>query len=258
MLWEVSLASAFRVWSAMEAFGCRPVGPHCDLDAGESGGLRQQSSWSCPRSGWVVSERRLREHASRDRRAQYVGTAVFGAIIGGTTTQAADQLRNRAALAGALARPINHAQYENADLALQASTLAHGIAETQPFIDGNKRVALVMMLTFLELNGSRVQASDRELADWINRLQRWHVAARDCRGRSRAPHGRRVKACPQPCPELGNSDLTQPARAAAIACPLRARKGQPAAAAESRGRKHESVGENQSRVPSHKSVIAIR
>lgn len=92
---------------------------------------------------------------------------IFGAIIGGTATQAADQLRDRAALAGALARPINYAQYGNADLALQAATLAHGIAETQPFIDGNKRAALVVMLTFLEINGSRVQASDRELADWI-------------------------------------------------------------------------------------------
>ena len=54
---------------------------------------------------------------------------IFGAIIGATATQAADQLRDRAALAGALARPINYAQYENADLALQAATLAHGIAE---------------------------------------------------------------------------------------------------------------------------------
>jgi prophage maintenance system killer protein len=27
--------------------------------------------------------------------------------------------------------------------------LAHGIAETQPFVDGNKRTALVAMLTFL-------------------------------------------------------------------------------------------------------------
>jgi len=92
---------------------------------------------------------------------------IFGAIIGGTATQAADQLRDRAALEGALARPINYAQYENADLALQAATLAHGIAETQPFIDGNKRVALVAMLTFLELNGYGLGATDRELANWI-------------------------------------------------------------------------------------------
>jgi death on curing protein len=31
--------------------------------------------------------------------------------------------------------------------------------------DGNKRTALVAMLTFLEINGFRVKASDHELAD---------------------------------------------------------------------------------------------
>ncbi len=92
---------------------------------------------------------------------------IFGAIIGGTATQAADQLRDRAALEGALARPVNYAEYEGADLALQAAMVAHGIAETQPFIDGNKRAALVVMLTFLEINGGSVEATDRELADWI-------------------------------------------------------------------------------------------
>lgn len=42
-----------------------------------------------------------------------------------------------------------------------------GIADGQFFIDGNKRLALVAMLTFLEVNGSAVDASDPELADWI-------------------------------------------------------------------------------------------
>lgn len=92
---------------------------------------------------------------------------IFAAIIGGSTQQAADQLRSPAALAGALGRPASYAHYEQADLALQAVVLAHGIAETQAFLDGNKRVALVSMLTFLELNGCRVKATDRELADWI-------------------------------------------------------------------------------------------
>jgi hypothetical protein len=32
-------------------------------------------------------------------------------------------------------------------LALQAAVLAHGIAESQAFIDANKRLALVAMLT---------------------------------------------------------------------------------------------------------------
>ena len=81
--------------------------------------------------------------------------------------QAADQLRDRAGLESALGRPRNYLLYEQADLALQAAALAHGIAESQTFIDGNKRLALVAMLTFLEINGLAVDAPDPELAKWI-------------------------------------------------------------------------------------------
>jgi death-on-curing protein len=92
---------------------------------------------------------------------------LYAAIIEGTVTQARDQLRNLAGLESALARPRIHAHYENADLALQAAVLAHGIAEGQPFIDGNKRLALVAMLTFVEINGQPIEATDPELAEWI-------------------------------------------------------------------------------------------
>lgn len=91
----------------------------------------------------------------------------FGAIIGGTPEQAADQLRDRGALEGALARPQMHGHYEGSDIALQGAVLAHGIAESQSFIDGNKRAALIAMLTFLEINGVVVEATDQELARWI-------------------------------------------------------------------------------------------
>jgi death on curing protein len=50
---------------------------------------------------------------------------------------------------------------------MEAAVLAHGIAEGQCFIDGNKRLALAAMLTFLELNGYRVNAPDPDLASWI-------------------------------------------------------------------------------------------
>lgn len=92
---------------------------------------------------------------------------LFAAIIDGTPRQAADHLRNQPGLEGALARPATYAHYQNADLAPQAAVLAHGIAEGQFFVDGNKRLALVAMLTFLEVNGFRVEASDPELAEWI-------------------------------------------------------------------------------------------
>lgn len=92
---------------------------------------------------------------------------LYAAIIGATVSEAGDQLRNRSGLESALARPRSYARYEDADLALQAAVLAHGVAEGQTFIDGNKRLAFVAMLTFLEVNGQRVEASDPELADWI-------------------------------------------------------------------------------------------
>ena len=77
------------------------------------------------------------------------------------------QLRDVRGLEGALARPAAYAHYEQGDLAMQAAVLAHGIAEGQFFLDGNKRLALVAMLTFLEVNGYRVSATDPELARWI-------------------------------------------------------------------------------------------
>ena len=92
---------------------------------------------------------------------------LYAAILHATPAQAADHLRNRPGLEGALARPAMYAHYQQADLALQAAVLAHGIAESQFFVDGNKRIALVAMLTFLEINGYRIKASDPELADWI-------------------------------------------------------------------------------------------
>lgn len=92
---------------------------------------------------------------------------LYAAVIGATPEQAFDQLRDPGALEGALGRPPTYAHYADADLALQAAVLAHGVAEAQAFIDANKRLALVSMLTFLELNGFLLEASDPELAEWI-------------------------------------------------------------------------------------------
>ena len=49
---------------------------------------------------------------------------LYAAIIGGTTGQAADQLRDQPGLESALGRPRNYAHYQEADLALQAARLA--------------------------------------------------------------------------------------------------------------------------------------
>lgn len=93
-------------------------------------------------------------------------------LFGLTVQQAADRLRSRPVLEGAVERPHHHAHYAGADLADQAAFLAHGIAEGQPFIDGNKRTALLAMLLFLSANGSAVSVTQAELADQILRLSK--------------------------------------------------------------------------------------
>lgn len=55
---------------------------------------------------------------------------------------------------------------------MQAAVLAHGIAETQPFVEGNKRTALVALATFLLLNGCTLAASQDERMAWMIALSR--------------------------------------------------------------------------------------
>jgi death-on-curing family protein len=78
---------------------------------------------------------------------------IHGRIFDMDPAVARDQLRDPGALESALGRPQNHAAYQGADLAAQAAVLAHGVAQSQPFLDGNKRTALISMTTFLALNG---------------------------------------------------------------------------------------------------------
>ncbi|MBB2960042.1 type II toxin-antitoxin system death-on-curing family toxin [Methylobacterium sp. R2-1] len=61
-------------------------------------------------------------------------------------------LRDEGALESALGRPINRAGYGEPDLAELAAAYAFGIAKKHPFIDGNKRAALLALVTFLGLN----------------------------------------------------------------------------------------------------------
>jgi prophage maintenance system killer protein len=50
-------------------------------------------------------------------------------IFGINPDAARDRLRDSRTLESAIARPINHATYEDADLAGQAAILAYGIAQ---------------------------------------------------------------------------------------------------------------------------------
>ena len=97
-----------------------------------------------------------------------------------------DGVRDEGLLESALARPQNLLAYsdETPSLARLAAAYAFGIARNHPFVDGNKRTALVVSLTFLLVNGFKVTAprddryfifydlaagklSEDELAKWL-------------------------------------------------------------------------------------------
>ncbi|MSQ89267.1 MAG: type II toxin-antitoxin system death-on-curing family toxin [Betaproteobacteria bacterium] len=73
-------------------------------------------------------------------------------------------LRDRGLLESALARPQNSAAYGEPTVFELATAYAFGIAKNHPFVDGNKRVALVTSVTFLELNGWRFVANEADSA----------------------------------------------------------------------------------------------
>lgn len=95
---------------------------------------------------WVSSEVALAAH--REQLAEHGG---------------GDGIRAAGLLESAMARPLNLAAYEEPDAAALAAAYAYGIARNHPFVDGNKRTALVVSETFLTLNGHELDVSDTDL-----------------------------------------------------------------------------------------------
>ena len=71
-------------------------------------------------------------------------------------------IRDVGALESALGRPRNRWAYEGGDLAVLAAAYGFGIARNHPFVDGNKRAALLAVITFLGLNGVDFIADEAE------------------------------------------------------------------------------------------------
>jgi death on curing protein len=71
-------------------------------------------------------------------------------------------LRDEGALESALGRAVNRWAYEQADLPSIAAAYAFGIARNHPVVDGNKRAALLSLVTFLGLNGVEFVADEAE------------------------------------------------------------------------------------------------
>ena len=82
----------------------------------------------------------------------------------------AEGVRDLGLLESALARPKNLFAYSEQapSLARFAASYAKGIVANHPFVDGNKRTAFTISVTFLKLNGLRLTATkeDRVLTFW--------------------------------------------------------------------------------------------
>jgi death-on-curing protein len=65
-----------------------------------------------------------------------------------------DGIRDETVLDSAIAKPLNVFAYaDQPDIFRLAASYAFGIARNHAFVDGNKRTALVVSLTFLDRNG---------------------------------------------------------------------------------------------------------
>jgi death-on-curing protein len=85
---------------------------------------------------WITYEQTIAIHSRQLRR--------FGGAPG---------LRDEGMLRSALERPVNKWTYEQAPLAELAAAYAFGLAKNHAFVDGNKRIAFMAMMTFLRRNG---------------------------------------------------------------------------------------------------------
>ena len=84
--------------------------------------------------------------------------------------------RDQALLEMGWARAMNLAAYTEAELAEIAAAYVLGIAKAHAFVDGNKRTAFVMALTFLRLNDFAFRPSPVEGVRMIDDLAAGQVS----------------------------------------------------------------------------------
>ena len=79
-------------------------------------------------------------------------------------------LRDAGMLGSALGRPQNKYAYGETDLAKLAAAYGFAIAKNHPFVDGNKRAALLSIVVFLGLNDIDFVADNNEAVVMIQGL----------------------------------------------------------------------------------------
>lgn len=81
-------------------------------------------------------------------------------------------IQQRAGFDSALARPRQIFAYsdQDCDICALAAAYAWGIAKNHPFVDGNKRMALMCIYVFLGLNGHYLDAREEDAYDAMMKL----------------------------------------------------------------------------------------
>lgn len=82
-----------------------------------------------------------------------------------------DGIRDMGALESALFRPQT-GYYD--DITEEAAALWESLSQNHPFLDGNKRISLAVVYTFLGLNGYKLKIDVQEAINYINDLYNSH------------------------------------------------------------------------------------
>jgi death-on-curing protein len=85
-------------------------------------------------------------------------------------------LRDDVLLRSAIERPINKWHYEQSELPELAAAYAFGLAKNHAFVDGNKRIAFMSMMTFLRKNGVRFAPEQAHATSMIMSLAAGEVS----------------------------------------------------------------------------------
>ena len=95
--------------------------------------------------------------------------AIHGEIL--ATSGGASGILNQGNLESTLNKPKNLYHYGNeVTLYEQAASYGYGFVKNHCFVDGNKRVALIAVYTFLSINGIELTASEVDAASFFLEL----------------------------------------------------------------------------------------
>ena len=113
---------------------------------------------------WITYDEAIAIHSRQLRR--------FGGAPG---------LRDEGLLRSALERPVNKWHYEQAEIAELAAAYAFGLAKNHAFVDCNKRIAFMAMMTFLRKNGVRFAPKQADATNIILALAAGEVSEESLR-----------------------------------------------------------------------------